>query len=289
MKTFLECIPCLVRQTFEALSLYTNNEDVKESIMRICLSKLSDIAIDQSPPHMAAIIHRMIKDKTGCDDPYKTVRTDSNAAALQLYPRMKALVDESSNRMDTAIRLAITGNVLDFGAPSRPGFDQLPEIIENISSHKLRGGYAAELINRIKDAENILILADNAGEIVFDRILLEEIGPRRCTYAVKGIPILNDSILSDAEQAGITDITRVIDNGSDAPGTILDWCSESFIAAFNTADIIISKGQGNYETLSGSSRKNIYFLLKAKCPVIAAHTGYEIGSYIVTSTNATGN
>jgi uncharacterized protein with ATP-grasp and redox domains len=132
----------------------------------------------------------------------------------------------------------------------------------------------------LAEAENILYLADNAGEIVFDRLLIEQLPMEKVVVAVRGLPAINDATIQDAKIAGITELVEVIDNGSDAPATILEDCSERFLDAFNRADLIIAKGQGNYETLSDID-KNIFFLLKAKCPVIAGHIGCEVGELIL--------
>ena len=123
-------------------------------------------------------------------------------------------------------------------------------------------------------------LKDNAGEIVFDRLLIERLPPGKVTVAVRGFPVINDATLADAEGAGIHEVAEVIENGSDAPGTILDDCSESFRDRFDKADLVIAKGQGNYETLSEVD-KDIYFLLKAKCPVIARDIGCQEGAMIL--------
>ena len=113
-----------------------------------------------------------------------------------------------------------------------------------------------------------LYLADNAGEIVFDRLLIERLPAEKVTLAVRGGAVLNDATLIDAENTGITELVEVIRNGSDAPGTILEDCSEEFKRCFAAADLIVAKGQGNYESLS-HFKKKIYFLLTVKCSVVA--------------------
>jgi hypothetical protein len=137
--------------------------------------------------------------------------------------------------------------------------------------------------NAVNNANKVLYLADNAGEIIFDRFLIEQIGVDKITLAVKGSPVINDATIDDAKAAGLTEIVKVIDNGDDAPGTILETCSDEFRQYFENADMIISKGQGNYETLSRIN-KNIFFILKAKCPVIARDIGCEIGHMILQRT-----
>ena len=130
-----------------------------------------------------------------------------------------------------------------------------------------------------EQAEEIFYLTDNAGEIVLDRLLIEQLPYEKVTLVVKGKPVINDATIEDAELAGLPRIVHVIDNGSDGPGTILESCSQSFRDRFTNADLVIAKGQGNYETLSNIN-KNIFFLLKAKCPVIANHIGCEVGSFV---------
>ena len=110
---------------------------------------------------------------------------------------------------------------------------------------------------------------------------MEEMPVEKITVAVKGHPIINDATIEDVKTTGIANMVKVIVNGSDAPGTILDLCSVKFRKAFDDADLIIAKGQGNYETLS-SVCKNIFFLFKAKCPVISRHIGTDIGNIVIT-------
>jgi uncharacterized protein with ATP-grasp and redox domains len=129
-------------------------------------------------------------------------------------------------------------------------------------------------------ATSILYLADNAGEIVFDRVLIETLGPQRVTVVVKGTPVLNDALAADAEAAGLVDFVEVIDNGSDAPGTLLEDCSEATRSRFQSAGMVIAKGQGNYETVSGATRP-VWFALMAKCGVIARHIGCDPGSLVL--------
>ena len=181
--------------------------------------------------------------------------------------------------METAIRLVIAGNVIDFGVNSHLSETQVRESITYALSAPLEGN-VEEFCSALSGVEHILYLADNAGEIVFDRLLIEQLPAGKVTVAVKGFPAINDATLADAEAAGIHEVAEVIENGSDAPGTILDDCSESFRDRFDQADLVIAKGQGNYETLSEVD-KDIYFLLKAKCPVIARDIGCQEGAMIL--------
>jgi uncharacterized protein with ATP-grasp and redox domains len=137
----------------------------------------------------------------------------------------------------------------------------------------------------VDQADSILYLTDNAGEIVFDRLLIEQLPLHKITVAVRGFPVLNDATLEDAKEVGLDRLVKVMNNGSDAPGTILNDCSVDFVESFHRADLIIAKGQGNYETLS-NHRKHIIFMLKAKCPVIARDIGCKVGDMVAILNHA---
>jgi uncharacterized protein with ATP-grasp and redox domains len=148
----------------------------------------------------------------------------------------------------------------------------------------LRGDIEA-FRKRAASAADILYLADNAGEIVLDRLLIESLGPERVTVAVRGHPVINDATLEDARTAGLTDLVTVLANGSATPGTVLDGCSDEFRQRFERADLVISKGQGNYETLNEVAR-DIFFLFKVKCPVVAKMTRLPLGAQALVGPGA---
>ena len=153
-------------------------------------------------------------------------------------------------------------------------------MIDSALSVPLVGDGLNAFRNAIDQARQILYLGDNAGEIVFDRLLVEILPREKVTYVVKAHPIINDATIEDAKMAGITDLVEVIDNGDDTPGTVVENCSSEFQKRFEEADMIISKGQGNYETLN-LVPKNIFFLLMAKCPVIAREIECKQGSLVI--------
>ena len=237
------------------------------------------------PPVMGRDIHRIVRRIAGNGDPFAALKLRQNEFALELLPRVRALVDSADDAFEAAVRMAIAGNIIDLG--SKTSLDET-EILTAIETalHVPLDGDVSELRTAAEEARGILYLADNAGEIVFDRLLIEELGVERVTLAVRGAPAINDALMADAEAAGLTEIVRVIDNGSDAPGTIMADCSREFVAAFEDADLVISKGQGNYETLSHSTDRDVFYLLKAKCPVIAMDIGCERGALVVRRSHA---
>jgi uncharacterized protein with ATP-grasp and redox domains len=239
----------------------------------------------QSPPAMGQKIHRLIRKLTGVQDPYLQAKNRFNQLALKMYPELREQIQASADPFETAVRLAIAGNIIDLGVKSGLAESQVEETIAQSLTEPLDMDALKEFRNATAQAKDILYLGDNAGEIVLDRLLIEQLPCENITFVVKAGPIINDATMEDAEIAGLTDIVTVIDNGSDAPGTILESCSEAFRRRFDEADLVISKGQGNYETLSDVN-KDVFFILRAKCPVIARHLGCEVGQMILRRSNA---
>lgn len=280
MRTYLDCIPCFVRQTLEAARLATDDRAVHERAVRAVLRKIAAMDLADPPPRMGQIIHRTVRDLTGAEDPYHDAKQRFNAFALRLYPELKERADASGDPLAAAVHLAAAGNIVDLGVKSGLAHDQIEAAVEGALTDPLDPADIRAFRTAVDAATDILYLADNAGEIVFDRLLLEYLPREKITFAVRGKPIINDALREDAEAAGVTDLVPVIDNGADVPGTILAECSAAFRQRFERADLIISKGQGNYETLSDVPQP-VFFLLKVKCPVIAEDIGCPVGRLIL--------
>ena len=285
MKTFLDCIPCFVRQALDSAKLATDDEQIHEQVVREALRLAADLDMSQSPPAIGQKIHRLIRRLIGDNDPYQRIKEQFNNLALKLYPELEKRVTESEDPFATAVRLSIAGNIIDFGVKTSLTESDVEKTIEQSLLDHFDDNQIQGFKEAVTQAEKILYLADNAGEIVFDRLLIEQLPVKRVTVVVKGEPVINDATMQDAVTAGLDKIVEVIDNGSDAPGTILESCSQSFRDRFDKADLIIAKGQGNYETLSDID-KNIFFVLKAKCPVIARDLGCEVGEMILQKSNS---
>ncbi|HPD47494.1 MAG TPA: ARMT1-like domain-containing protein [Anaerohalosphaeraceae bacterium] len=280
MKTCIDCIPCFFRQALEAARLVSDDEAVAEHVLRSVAALVKDLDMDQSPPEMGQKIHRIVRERVGMDDPYRGIKQTFNEAALKLYPEMRRLIGASEEPLGTAVRLAIAGNIIDFGVNGGVQDGDLERSIRQCLAAHFADGQLAAFKRAVNEAEDILYLADNAGEIVFDRLLIELLPVERVTVAVKGRPIINDATMEDAIVAGLPQIVEVIDNGDDAPGTVAEACCQEFRRRFARADLVIAKGQGNFETLSEAD-KHIFFILRAKCPVIAMHLACPIGTSVL--------
>ena len=285
MKTFVECVPCFVRQTIDTMRELDAEEADIEQALREVLRMAADFDFSIPPAAMGRDIHRTIRRITGCDDPFREVKRRQNEFALEIYPRVERMVEQADDPFEAAARAAIAGKIIDHGTGFTPDEEAVLATMDKALHDPLEGD-AGALKAAAGRAADILYLADNAGEIVFDRLLVERLPSECLTLAVRGGPAINDALIEDARQAGLTDIVHVIQNGSDAPGTILDDCSGEFRDAFDSADLIISKGQGNYETVSPVAGKEIFYLLKAKCPVICRHLGCARGMMVVQSASA---
>jgi hypothetical protein len=287
MKTSLDCIPCFFRQTLEAVRFVSSDHAVHERIVREVLRRVYEMDLNMPPPVLGQGIHRLIREISGVEDPYRAAKDRWNQMALSLLPELRARLETAANPLEMAVRLAVAGNVIDMGVNSDLTEADLSRSINQALEEPLFGD-----VERFQvvcaDARNILYLADNAGEIVFDRLLIEHLSTDKITVAVRGYPVINDATMDDARTVGLHEIVEVIDNGSDAPATVLEDCKPEFRRRFEDAGLIIAKGQGNYETLS-DERRDIAFLFKVKCPVIANHIGLPVGTHVLMMNNSNNN
>jgi len=270
MKTFLECLPCMMQQALRAGRMATDDDNKVKKILDEVGALIKDIPMYSTPAESGALVYQRIREITGVVDPYLKIKKESIKQAKALYPELKEEVKKSGNPLLTAIRIAIAGNVIDFGMSKK---FSLVEDVQKILKQDFAILDFQDFENRLNNAQSILYLGDNAGESVFDKILIEELG-KPVTYVVREIPVINDVVYQDAIDSGFDKVAEIISSGTTAPGTILHLCTDEFNQRFDKADIIISKGQGNYEGLSNVDR-SVFFLLKAKCPVIADDIGVK--------------
>ncbi len=252
----------------------------QEILLKGLKAQLSDKNLQQPPPVISGDLWRWLRQEINREDPFVDVKNFYTQKALSVYPQLREKVLASENPFQMAARLAVAGNIIDFGAYSTQQEIPLKEEIEGVLNEPFDIDHSEELEAACRKAERILYLADNTGELVLDRLLLEQCGAEKVLLVVRGAPILNDATLEDIVPSGIGPEYTVIGNGSDIPGTWLVACCPPLKNAFNEFDVVISKGQGNYETLSQSQR-DIYFLFKAKCPVVAKDVGCPEGARLI--------
>lgn len=279
MKTELECLPCFFGQITRTLNYAGVNGDRGRSILLKAEKIIERASLDEVPARTTTLIHRILREETGVD-PYKQVKDSYNRIALDRLTRLRRLAAEMPDRLEGSVRIAIAGNVIDFGIYESFDLDRSLSESFHLPLSSIDYNNFAQVA---ADARRILFLCDNAGEVVFDRVLIESLRERgkEVTAVVKGYPVINDATLDDASAAGLAECATVIDNGNDGIGTLLEACSQQFMEAYRSADLIISKGQANYETLVQEKDARTFFLFKVKCPVVARALNRENGDIVL--------
>lgn len=285
MKISHECIHCLARQAVEIAEEITPIKEIQEMIIKKSLKDLSDLDFNSTAPEIAYKMHQHAKNISGINDPYKELKEKYNKIAEKIANMIveERWIENFDNPFDLACRLSIAGNIIDFSVGLDLEDIDILDSVENSLKKDLFGSGSKVLKEDIKKANSIMFIGDNAGEIIFDKFLINQIPKEKVIYVVKGGPIVNDATMEDAINTGINDLVKVIDNGFDAQGTILKECSKEFNDYFKEADLVISKGQANFETLSHIKNKKIHYLLRAKCISVANEIGCNKMDYVLST------
>ncbi len=283
MKTHLECFPCFLKQAVIAVRLSTEDESLQADVIKGAAEEICIADISKPPAFTTTFIHRKIRQMLA-KDPFEEIKTRYNKIALSLYPELKEIVLGSKDPLMTAAKLAIAGNVIDFGIYTSI---DIKGTIDRSLNEPLAVDDFLSFKQLLDENSEILYLLDNAGEVVFDKLLIEVL----CSMGIKvkavakGEPVLNDSTIKDAIEVGLTDVCEVIINDSDCIGTILEMTSEKFRNEFYRYKFIISKGQGNFETLSCQSEslngRKICYMFQSKCDVVSKELGLSNGSMLL--------
>ena len=278
MKISYECGPCFLRQAKEALDLSTDDENLKMEVMEDIFQFLGEnFRLDTNSNSTGSAMHNMIKQKTGCKDPYYQEKIEGNEIALKYLPDVKRIIEEDGS-LENHVKIAIIGNILDFGAFTLD--DDIESVIKTALKKDLAVKDIEEFENSLKMNEKVLYLVDNTGEIVFDKLLLAKIKEYDIdiTIAVKSEPILNDACMKEALDAGLDEFGDIVEIGCGTVGYVDSEISEEFREIFDNHKFIISKGMGNYEGLTeiDLSGKDVYFLLCAKCNTISRDIGVNL-------------
>ncbi|MBD3420427.1 MAG: DUF89 family protein [Chitinivibrionales bacterium] len=281
MITSLHCIPCFIHQAFKAVSRLGKDDMALEKVLRSVLAHLSTMDLSKSPPEIAEKVYAVISEHTGVADPYCNEKKIVNALAAGIAGPLMAKHAGDPDQFLTRLRMVIAANIIDFGVHDEVSGERILSSFEQCMAAELDMPVVEKLRANIASANSILYLGDNAGEIVFDKLFIEAFTTNATiTYAVRGKPIINDVTMHDAQETGIDRVAQVISNGAGVPGTVLELCTPRFRRQFEQADLIISKGQGNFETLNCVDA-NIFFLLQVKCEVVARDLGLPLGAFVI--------
>jgi len=283
LKATLDCLECIAGQALRVARIATDDPDVQRQILDETLKRIPDMALSNSPAELSIVVYELAAALSGNHDPYSGLKYGQNEAALEIEPELREMVEKSDDRLATAMHLAAAGNVIDLGIQAHKSIDVWAAIAQAMDE-KFAIDHTAAFCESLAKSNDLLYLLDNSGEIVFDKILIEELQKSTTvTAVVKAGPMINDVLMADAEQVGLTQVCEVIDNGGAFIGSPLDLIPEEFKQRLAQADMIVAKGQGNYETLDEYDG-NVFLILKAKCAIIAQNTGVKQGQVVLVST-----
>jgi len=270
-----ECIPCVSRQLVELAEKLTQDPVQQEDIILQGLAYISQGAFQKPASELTGMIYNYAKEVTGNQDPFRDEKTYFNQVALDLIEKykLKQRIEMSDSPLETAIRLAIAGNIIDFSLGHEIKASHVDQAIEECLQANLFGDALEELIEAIESFESIVVIGDNAGEIVFDQLLVNLIKAKDLVYVVKGGPIVNDATIEDALSIGLNNQARLMDTGMAYQGVVLSQGNQEFLDLLDGNHLVISKGQANYECLNDLNIDNLYFLLRAKCSAVANEIG----------------
>jgi len=281
MKVTAECIPCYLNQILNAMEKGGFPPAKRAEALAGLLGDVAALDRGKTPAENSSVmLHRLVQLMEGTD-PFKNAKAESNEIALEYYPKLRQVVLESADPLKQAISFAVAGNVVDLGI--FVDYDLGAAVREVMDAGFEKDDYEC-FRDMLQNSRKILIIGDNSGEIVFDMLLAEILAQRNLEvfYGVKESFILNDATPDDARQVGMDKLCRVVTNGNNYLGTIAERCSREFIEILTNSDLIISKGQANYESLEGTrlAGEKTFFLLKAKCKVVAENLGVNYGNLV---------
>ncbi|MFW6259837.1 MAG: damage-control phosphatase ARMT1 family protein [Tangfeifania sp.] len=274
-----ECLICQVKALEKRVEKYEIPYNQRNKLITGLLKKIATIDLEKSySPEITSDILDILKGSSEIADPYLPEKKQGNREMLDRYLEYRKMIQQSENPFNTALRLAVAGNIIDFG-PTHV-FD-VDGTIKQVLVTDFAINHSEQLRQEIKNAKTILYLGDNAGEIVMDKLFLETLNHPNVWFAVRNEPVLNDVTRREAEEVGIGNVARIISNGDNAPSTLLHRVSDEFRQVYKQADLIISKGMGNYEGLMFEKDPRLFYLLMVKCDVIGQKIGATKGDFVV--------
>lgn len=279
MELDFNCITCNINQVIKVMDLIDIKRDLKENVLREVLEYLSKADYKKCNPEVIGGTWKIIMKYVDNKNPYKEIKDYYNLETLKILEDVESLIERSQDRFNTALKIAISGNLIDFAAKHKFDFEMLKEKIMNIDNLKLAVNHGVILQKKLNSAKSLLYLGDNCGEICLDKVFItyikNEFPHIKIFYGVRGQEIINDITYEDAIMVGMDNVADIIENGDDSLGTVMTRVSDEFRNRFYEADVIIAKGQGNYESLSEIDRPDIFHLFMAKCKPVASLIGVE--------------
>jgi len=281
----LDCLNCALNQLINATEIANMPEAKRLELTQQAFELVARKGINRNNCEVIEDFYRIATAAIGDENPYREVKAHFNRGMMKLWPQIRAHIAESENPLATAVRASIAGNLIDFAALGLDvSLEAAMEKVHKVDKQGMAIDDTPSLADALSRASTLLVLGDNCGEIALDKLLIETIlklyPHLHVQYGVRGMPSVNDVTREDAAMVGMEEVAEVIDNGDSALGTLLYRTSPEFNRAFYAADVVIAKGMGNYESLHGCDRSNIWFLLIAKCKTVARMTKTPKGSIL---------
>ncbi len=281
MKMEPECFACFFKQAHRLMNYLNLSRKKQIDILKKVGNFLINIEdFSKSPAFYSSFMYDIVYKEANVIDPYKTIKKKYNKRILGIYSTLKNIVETSNDPIHTALKLSAVGNSMDLGVDTSVN---ISKYLKNIKDVKFAIDDYTIFKRMLKQSKKIMLLADNTGEIILDKLLLETInknGKYEIIVGVRGKPIINDVTIQDAKDVEFQDAVKIISNGNEMVGTILEQCSKEFMSYFNSSDIIISKGQANFESLNTVKKHNIFFLFKSKCNPVSKYLNVPLDSLI---------
>ena len=280
MKISRECYLCIYTQTLNLTKRLKLDENKASEILRGVAKILSKYSLNITPPEIAAEVYDFISEATGIKDPFYKEKKEAINEALKFKQILEEKLKNSENALFDACKIAVAGNVIDLGVNQTYDLDKE---IENIFDIEFKHNDFNEFQNKLKSAKSIVYLGDNAGENVFDEILIKQLRKYvgKIYFFTRGKPIINDITVNDLKNLEIFDLAEVIDSGVDTPGFHINRANENAKKLFFDADLVIAKGMGNFECLFGECGREVFYLFKVKCEVVARACQSDVGDYVL--------
>ena len=295
MKASIDCYPCLLSQILKTSELCGLGTEDKKEVMNFALNTMAHLPAEVYPHEIVVAVNEHIKNSyctaNEVFDPYFTLKNQTRKIAEEFYSSIEQKIDQAPDALEMAVKCAALGNIIDFGAKSHGNLD-VKEELEKIDSLDFAIYDYEPFIESLKKASLILYLGDNVGEDIFDKVFISEIKKgypdKKIIFVVREQPVINDVTLADARAIGMDQLVETMSSGSIYPGTILSKTSEPFQKLFRSADLVISKGQGNFETLCDEEHPALFFFLRAKCEKVARYLDVDLKSMILKKLAAGG-
>ncbi len=276
-----KCVVCIFSQALRVCETLHADEETTKKVLDSVACMVPRWHFDETPPQVAARVYPKIAEILHTDDIYKEYKKEATERARRFVPYIESMIERSVDPFHASLKAAVAGNVIDLAATTQ--FD-LEEEVQRVFDTPFAIDDSGALRSLLEDASRLLVIADNAGEHLFDKVMMQHIKSIfpsiEIGYMVRGVPIINDVTCKEAKDARIDEVADIIDSGVDTPGLDLSRANAKAIEAYEKADVVIAKGMGNYESLNDNSTRPTFFLLKVKCEVVASSLGRDVGDIV---------